>query len=249
MLDPNTPSLLYFADQYMYVRNNTTGTWITHLGAKYLGNPVNAMDIAPSDSNRIYAAAAEGFIWMSADAGMSWNQINGNLTVVKNYAFDLASVSVNPRNAFDVLVGFRHVGLPGAGRLWRCTNTAANPPVWTDVSAYGTAAALPVTAVNAILHDPTSPTSSWFVGTDIGVFYTTNGGLSWRNATQPLGLPNVPVTQLRATTNTALLYAATWGRGVWSISIDCPPMKCLAGSCGTVTNACGDVMCCGTCCY
>jgi hypothetical protein len=38
--------------------------------------------------------------------------------------------------------------------------------------------------------------------------------VSW----QPIGLPNVPVMQLSISVNRTLV-AATWGRGVWTLSL------------------------------
>jgi len=56
-----------------------------------------------------------------------------------------------------------------------------------------------------------------YVGTDVGVFSSANGGRRWRAAGS--ALPNVPVTDLeyRATSNS--LYAATFGRGMFMLTL------------------------------
>jgi hypothetical protein len=56
-----------------------------------------------------------------------------------------------------------------------------------------------------------------YVGTDVGVFSSANGGQKWRAAGS--ALPNVPVTDLeyRGTSNS--LYAATFGRGIFMLTL------------------------------
>jgi hypothetical protein len=57
----------------------------------------------------------------------------------------------------------------------------------------------------------------WFVGTDIGVMETTDGGLSY--TATPTGLPNVVVQDLSYNVTTRQLVAATHGRGLWKFSL------------------------------
>ena len=59
--------------------------------------------------------------------------------------------------------------------------------------------------------------STWFevayVGTDVGVFWTWNGGITWTRLER--SLPRVPVTRLRLHLTDRWLYAATMGRGAY----------------------------------
>ena len=120
-------------------------------------------------------------------------------------------------------MGIRYA-VSGASRLWRCANTDAATPDWVDVAGTGQSNPLPSAPVNTVARAPWNPDAAWFVGTDIGVFYTSDGGASWTNITQPYGLPNTPVRVLHAVDGSAAapaayLYAATWGRGVWRTQI------------------------------
>src|SRR5207248_4029674 len=56
-----------------------------------------------------------------------------------------------------------------------------------------------------------------YVGTDTGVYQTTNGGTSWTRFAA--GLPNVQVLDLDLNNNLRILAAGTHGRGMWEISI------------------------------
>jgi photosystem II stability/assembly factor-like uncharacterized protein len=253
VLDPNNQNLLYVATEYVYRFDESTGEWANRLGGQNVGNPVNGLAIAETDSNRIYTVSGDGRIMMSVNQGASFVNINGNLPqACVRGPCDLSAVAVSPISADVVFVGYRHNSpIANQGRIWRCTNPTASTPTWTDISAFGTSGALPNNAVLSIAPDWTYPQSDLYVGTDIGVFYTLNSGASWTNATQPLGLPpNVPVVNVQSTPSN--LYAATYGRGIWAINDYCPALKCATGACGLKTNACGDVICCGggpSCCF
>src|SRR5689334_12771437 len=76
---------------------------------------------------------------------------------------------------------------------------------------------LPNVPVNAILVDPQNPSKVFYVASDLGVFMTKDGGVTWGDATSPLGLPNVQVNDLKFVPGTDYLAAATFGRGIWRI--------------------------------
>ena len=56
-----------------------------------------------------------------------------------------------------------------------------------------------------------------YVGTDVGVFSSANGGRKWRAAGS--ALPNVPVTDLEYRAASNSLYAATFGRGMFMLTL------------------------------
>src|SRR5205823_6161342 len=69
--------------------------------------------------------------------------------------------------------------------------------------------------------EPGAP-DSIYVGTDIGVFRTTNGGAGWVQFSQ--GLPNCAVYDLKLQNPARLLRAATHGRGLWERKLDVASM-------------------------
>jgi ligand-binding sensor domain-containing protein len=71
---------------------------------------------------------------------------------------------------------------------------------------------LPPAPVNVIREDPRNP-NVLYVGTDFGVFVSTNGGNSW----EVLGanLPSVQVSDLQFHTRDRVIVASTYGRGMW----------------------------------
>src|SRR4030095_17066818 len=64
------------------------------------------------------------------------------------------------------------------------------------------------------------------VGTDIGVFQTSDGGTTWSPG--PAGLPNVIVQDLVYQPASNLLVAGTYGRGMFAYNVT-PPAGVLRG--------------------
>ena len=63
-----------------------------------------------------------------------------------------------------------------------------------------------------------------YVGTDLGVFASLDGGASW--AVENSGFANVITESLVVETSSKRLYAFTHGRGVWYVDL---PAKTAAG--------------------
>ncbi len=59
-----------------------------------------------------------------------------------------------------------------------------------------------------------------YVGTDIGVYASNNGGATW--ARFQTGMPNVRVVGLELSPALNILAAGTHGRGMWEISVPFP---------------------------
>jgi photosystem II stability/assembly factor-like uncharacterized protein len=89
---------------------------------------------------------------------------------------------------------------------------------WTDL---GTDNGLPDFPAWSILIDPRVTPARLFVGTDIGVYASTDGGNTW--APYMTGLPNVQVRSLALNTTTNTLAAGTFGRGLWEIHLAATP--------------------------
>ncbi|HKG90363.1 MAG TPA: hypothetical protein VKA84_00650, partial [Gemmatimonadaceae bacterium] len=111
----------------------------------------------------------------------------------------------------------------GTGHVWRgVVPSGGGATTWTNVSGAGGAGPLPDIPVNALAIDPASP-NTYYVGTDVGVFRTTNAGATWAPMSQ--GLPNCAVFDLRLHAPTRLLRAATHGRGLWERRLDVPSVS------------------------
>jgi hypothetical protein len=113
-----------------------------------------------------------------------------------------------PGDANTIVVAFSGFGL--AQHVWRGTVPASGAATWAAASD-----GLPDVPMYALAF---GSATQWFVGTDIGVFCSTDGGANWINFSQ--GLPNTAIYDLRLRDGSSLLRAATHGRGLWELRTD-----------------------------
>jgi len=143
----------------------------------------------------------------STDDGGTWTDLApygffaGSATKVVAHPTDVNSAFVS---FSGYSVGFTHVA--------KTTDGGAS---WTDLTGN-----LPDAPVNAIVVDNLDP-NRIFVGTDIGVWVTTDSGGSW--VPFETGLPNTVIVDLEIQRTARKLVAGTHGRGAWEVDITTAP--------------------------
>jgi hypothetical protein len=146
---------------------------------------------------------------VSTNAGGAWHQLTLPSNVPNRYIAGVAIDSTDPNGntAYLGFNGFSRVWIegPGAGlgHLWKTTDAGAT---WKDVS--GT---LPDVPVNKVLLAGTRIV----LATDLGVVVSADGGAHWSR----LGgnLPYTTAMDVHLGPDNRI-YAATHGRGIWSIA-------------------------------
>lgn len=68
--------------------------------------------------------------------------------------------------------------------------------------------------IYVVKYDPVTPTTI-YAGTDLGVYLTTDDGVTWNRMGE--GLPMVPVRDIYIAKNQEFIRVATHGRGLWEI--------------------------------
>jgi hypothetical protein len=122
----------------------------------------------------------------------------------------IADVAVDWADASGSSVYVAFGGMGDRRRVWHFDGTR-----WQVRSGTSGSSLLDVEH-NALAVDRIAP-NNVYVGADIGVWHSGDGGLNWN----PLenGLPDAPVFDLQIHPTQRLLRAATHGRGVYEISL------------------------------
>src|SRR5262249_17335129 len=171
-----------------------------------------ALDIARATPNNVVVGLS-GQVWVSTNAkastvgppsGVTFTNITRNLPnrPVTRILFD----PNDPTVIYVTLSGFGTAANPQ--NVFR---TRIGGTTWTDISP-------PVNLpVNALALDGTPSPTAIYIGNDLGVMRSVDGGASWA-VLDDLHLPNVPVTDLAINTQAGVLRAATFGRGVFNLA-------------------------------
>jgi hypothetical protein len=170
--------------------------------------PVTAIAVSPQDGNYVLIGRSSGFIRrttaaLTSDATTVWSQsLPTDPTQVYNswLAFD-------PTNKNIAYATYSTFGVP---HVWKSTDAGAT---WTNISGSGSTA-IPDIPVLSIVVDPNN-TSRLYVGTDLGVFTSIDGGGSWM--VENTGFANVSTEALVITGQN--LFAFTHGRGAYRVAL------------------------------
>lgn len=165
--------------------------------------------VSGADPDVVWAGArmdANGSIVVSTDGGATFNATTDYTDVTMGRISGLAA---DPFDANTAYVLFSYAARP---KILKTTDLGAT---WTDISGFGTGAVstngFPDVAVYDLLVFPNDANHIW-VGTEIGLVESTDGGATWALANN--GLPAVGVWQIRAVEDEIIV--ATHGRGVWT---------------------------------
>jgi photosystem II stability/assembly factor-like uncharacterized protein len=213
VMDPSNPQILYYGSQRVYKTRDAAATWnpispdLTNGsgGGNLTFGTITTIAVAPSDTAVLYVGTDDGNVWGTLDGGKNWRKLSATLPLRW-----ITRVAVDPQNplvAYVTLSGFR-IDEP-LSHVFRTTDGGLS---WQAISAD-----LPEAPVNEIIVDPRD--SRWlYVGTDVGVYYSTNAGASW----QPLGtgMPLVVVTDMELHNDSRMLVAATYGRSAFRFDLN-----------------------------
>jgi photosystem II stability/assembly factor-like uncharacterized protein len=204
VMDPVTPTTLYFGTMRLYRTVNDGALWIPLSGDLSKGNgSIKAIAVAKSDPLTIYVGTSDGNVQVSRDGGTTFTL---SVSGLPNRA--VTSFAIDRQDPTRAIVTFS-----GSGAAHVFLTTSAGQ-LWTSIT--GSLYDVPVNA-SVMIDDGQN---HFFIGTDIGTFETADGGLTWSNT--PFGLPNVVVHDVSYNPATKQLVAATYGRGLFSYSLANP---------------------------
>jgi photosystem II stability/assembly factor-like uncharacterized protein len=159
---------------------------------------------SPFEFGTLYVGTDDGRVW-STDSSGGWSEITGELPQGK-FISEIVASRWDPDTLYAAQNGKREDDF--RPYLWKSTDRGGT---WIDI-----ADALPSGPVNVIKEDPKNP-NVMYVGTDIGVYVTIDGGATWEAL--PSGLPNTFVHDIVIQPEEDILLAATHGRGVFALDV------------------------------
>lgn len=216
-LDRNHPDHLYVAGgKYVHRWDEATSAWsarVVRSGTE--GENIRALHIPQGATQRIYMGTFDGRLYAGNTQTGEYKELTNTTTPKRS----ITDIHVHPSDLNSILVTFSGVG---GGHVYRASLSGSTVPTltatWEDRSGAGWGR-LPDIPTNTIERDPYFPSSTWYVGTDVGVLMTTDMGATWKNATGILGMPNVEVRHLEYVSGTGFLNAATFGRGIYRLRL------------------------------
>lgn len=211
VMDPNNSQILWTGGDRLWRTTNGAQNWMQASGN--LPASVSALAVARQNSNKVLAGTTGGTIYrttsaLTADAFSTWQSSKPRDGYVSGIAFDPLNTNIvyAVYSSFNASANDRHI--------YKSIDGGAS---WSGIDGAGTTG-IPDHPVLSIVVD-SSNSSRIYVGTDIGVFVTLDGGGNW--ARENTGFANAP-TEALAVTNfggNLQLFAFTHGRGAWRVSI------------------------------
>jgi hypothetical protein len=218
----------------MWRTDNNATNWTRTSNAQQTGGSITAIAISPANSNVVIDGAASGQLrrtttGLTANAASVLNTVwlqsftprgNGNGTI--------SWVEYDPTNSNNVWAtisnfnGTPNVNGTSAGHVFRSTDGGANWTLADGTQTAGNVNAIPDIPAHSVAIDP-NDNQRIYVGTDLGVFVSLDGGANW--ARETTGFSNTVVESLSAVNNNGVtsLFAFTHGRGAFKVTI---PYSC-----------------------
>ncbi|MFN0112869.1 MAG: Ig-like domain-containing protein [Blastocatellia bacterium] len=207
--DPSDPNRFYTGGSQLF-RSNKMTFW-TNLGT--LSGTLSALAVAPTDANYMLIGSSNGSIIRTTRALTlsATNQISPAVEVITQPRTGFVSwVAFDPT---DRNIAYATYSTFTNQHVWKTTNGGQS---WTPIDGSG-GTGIPDVPVHSIIVDP-SNTARLYVGTDLGVFVSLDGGATW--SVENTGFANV-VTEslsLNVVNGVTSLFAFTHGRGVFKVT-------------------------------
>jgi hypothetical protein len=221
-IDQNNSSRLWTGGTKLWRTDTAAASWVQAASDVLTGGrEFSAFAIANSYPNLLSAATNSGRVYVTQTA-----TTNTSATALPTFTVPrggyVAWLAFDPTQTFSNLGARTLIAVYttfGGFHVFKSVNSGAT---WASIDGT-TGAALPDIPVDSVAIDPTtSGAQRIFVGTDIGVFVTNDGGLTWTR--ENTGFANTRVSNLviqhdQAST-TMVLYAFTHGRSAYKTTFE-----------------------------
>jgi photosystem II stability/assembly factor-like uncharacterized protein len=171
---------------------------------------VTALGTTTADPNLVYAGTDSGLVWVSRNAMAAAGQVTWQKLASPLFPGRwVTRITVDPQDPKVAWISFS--GWRSGEPFPHLIMTSDGGQSWSDIVGKR----VPQAPVNDVIRHPKK--KNWlFIATDVGVYRTTNLGKTWIKV--GANLPLVPINDIDLPTGDRL-YAATYGRGVWTTSL------------------------------
>ena len=201
VIHPTNPKVLFAGYNKVYKTTDQGDSW-SAISPVVSSDLLRYIAVAPSNPNTIYVATHDT-IARTTDGGETWSYVSEWDPEVNGVVSYLAVDPTNPQRMFVTFSGY------AAGK--KVFMSPDGGTTWANYS--GT---LPNVPANCIVYQKGS-NEGLYIGTDVGVFYRDGTMSDW--VPYQDGLPVVVVTELEISYFNNKLWAATFGRGLWSADL------------------------------
>jgi hypothetical protein len=208
--DPSNADTLYIVGRKVWRTTNGAGQW--KQASKQLvtsaEHALSAIGIARTNRNVVLVGSTAGDVYrttkaLTGTASTAWAKSRPRAGYV-------SWIAVDPTNAKVVYATYANFG---GVHVWKSVNGGGS---WAPLDGLG--ARIPDVPVHTIAVDPANPLRL-YVGTDLGVFSSLDGGLNW--FVENTGFANVFTIALVVHQQgpARTLYGFTHGRGAWRVAL------------------------------
>jgi photosystem II stability/assembly factor-like uncharacterized protein len=213
ILSPNHPDTVYLGLQYLYRSRFQGDVWerispnMSYNIKEELGDipyqTIFTVSESPQNANLIYCGTDDGKVHITKDGGKSWKEIMKGLPFRK-WVTRIAASRYAQSTVYMTQNGKRDDDF--APYIWKSTDFGET---WQSIAGN-----IKLGPVNVIVEDPIDR-NILYVGTDVGVYVTKDGGKKW----DVLGgnLPTAYVQDLVIHPKENVIVIATHGRGMWAL--------------------------------
>ena len=213
ILSPHNPNTIYHGMQYLFKSTDQGENWkrispdLSHNDPARMGDvkhqTITTVSESPVKQGLLYVGTDDGRLWVTKNDGGHWDEIVTGIAPDRWISRVVAS-KFTEGTVYMTQNGKRDDDF--TPYVWK---SADYGKTWTDISAN-----IPIGSVNVIREDPVNA-NILYVGTDIGVYVTLNGGKKW----DVLGgnLPSCFVHDLIIHPRDNIIVIATHGRGMYAM--------------------------------
>jgi len=219
-IDPVRTNNIYVASTTAVYRSTDRGNhWLPKLNTQAFKGQPTTISVSPKNGNLVWVGTSEGRVHLF---DLQQNTMS-NRTGTNMPNRWVSKIEASPNEEGGAIVVFSGYDASSAntfaggngnvGKVFRTTDLGRR---WTDVSGNLTGKKGLDLPVSTVVIDPADEDRMW-IGTDVGVYRTTNGGGSWESYRG--NMPIVAVMALEYNVNTGYLMAGTFGRSLWRMRV------------------------------